>query len=608
VPFVWRTWQQELYAETEWFKKRKRPAKIRVPKARGTGASSWTLSLIGFCRPLRRPGYRTFAIAQDQDEAEEHLSRLTDFYEQVDWEALKQLGIEREKSNRSSIVIVFRDPKTKRFLGRSKVRVRTAKAKGLGRGGGYDAVLTTERPHWPENAQRGLHSFLTRLSSSPWSVHIDESSPLGLGTFYKDCLAAQKGRGGYHLFFIPCFRRPENYRRFENEQQIHDLKASIGSDDTFGGSVEMTHYQRCAEYWASEGLEPEAVEDKALRFLNWRREEIEGNCGGSVKNFFQEHSTTFEEGFQGSDRPVFKTHVSTTWARVAEERKWRRGNFVEKKSSVIFEPHPRGLWLLSDEPQPEDIHCWGLDIASGKERISGSGAEADFTDMTIDNAYSGRTVAEMHAHIWPHEVLPEILNAAWYFRRRGLDEPAKGIIELNMDHGSLSSQVQRATPFWGDGEKCLLLVPRSVKTSAGVERSEEYGWWTGEATKPELLRAIHEAIDEYGRWQEGKTILPCPWTREQLEEISRYVYIQRAGRGGAYMGAESGHDDRVISKALALTARRLLMENGEIQTSSRLKPKVKTPQEELEAFWLGQAKQEREKRRNQKDAILGRAF
>lgn len=572
VRFLWRSWQEEMYREIQWFAKRKRPAKLRMPKARGTGASSFSIALFGFCRPLRRPGYRTLIVAQDQGEAEEHLSRLTDFYEQVDWAALKQLGIERERSNRSSIVLVFRDPKTKRFLGRSRVRVKTARAKGLGRGGGYDAIITTERPHWFEKCKRDLKGFLARLSRTPWSAHIDESSPAGLDSFYEDCLGAEKGKGGYHLFYIPAFRRPENYKRFDDEQEVHDIKTTMGEKDVYGGPLEVTHYERALAYWVSEGLEPTEAERKALSFLYWRREEIEGSCGGSVAHFCQEHSTTFEEGFQGSDRPVFKTHIAKTWMLPAQSREWTRGNLIEKKNDVIFEPHPGGLWLLDGTPAEGDIHCFGLDLASGKDKVSGTNEEADFTDLTMDEVYSGRTVAELHAHIWPHEVAAEVLKAAWYFRQRGPDQVARGIIELNMDHGACANQISNAETFWGTGLECLILIERKTRTSIGMEAFKEYGWWTTEDSKHDLLRAMHEFIDEMGKYDPAKCVLRCPWTREQIEEISRYVYIQRQGAGRVRLGAEAGHDDRVISKALALTARRILREYGEIPLSSKANP------------------------------------
>jgi len=605
VPFVWRSWQSEMYDQIQWFQKRKRPAKLRLPKARGTGASSFSIALFGFCRTLRRPGYRTLIIAQDQTESEEHLSRLTDFYEQVDWKALEALGITRERANRTSLIIVFRDPRTKRFIGRSRVRVRTAKAKGLGRGGGYDAVLTTERPHWPEKCKRDLKGFLARLSRTPWSAHIDESSPNGLDSFYKDCLGAEKGKGGYHLFFIPSFRRPENYKRFDDEQQRHDLVASLGAKDEYGASLEMEHYQRCLAYWANEGMETTEAETKALSFMHWRREEIEGNCGGSVAHWCQEHGTTMEESFQGSDRPVFKTHISNTWVQAAHGREWTRGNLIEKVNDVIFEPHPGGLWLVDEGAVlPENFHCFGMDLASGRAKLSGTNDDADFTDICVDDVYSGRTVAQMHAHIWTHEVPAEVLKAAWFFRRRGEDQVARGIIELNMDHGAVANQVERADTFWGTGSECLILLERKTKTSISLTVPKEYGFWTSGESKPELLRGIHEFIDEVGSWKPDMAIR-CPWTREQLEEISRYVYIQKTDSGRVQMGAESGHDDRVISKALALMARRTLIEWGEVPLSSRVPKKLKL--DPIDEFYLG-AHYSKAADAKRAPACLGRAF
>ena len=576
VYFTLRSWQAAEYQKIQWFQERKRPAKLRLPKARGTGASSFNIALFGFCRPMRRPGYRTLIIAQDQEESEEHLSRLNDFYEQVDWAALKALGIERETSSKRAIVISFKDPETGRFLGKSRVRVKTARAKGLGRGGGYDAIITTERPHWFEKCKRDLRGFLARLSRTPWSAHIDESSPNGFDSFYQDCLSAEQHKGGYELFFIPSYCRPENYKRFDDDAQRAALKAAMGTSPDHGGPLETEHYERCMGYWKQEGLDLAAAEEKALQFTHWRREEIEGTCGGSVENFCCEHGTTMSEAFQGHDRPVFKTHIVKTWAEAANAVRWTRGDLVQQGTEIAFNENNRGLWIISRMPKDGNVHCFGADLASGRERQAGAGKETDFTDVMVDDVYTGATVAELHAHLWPHDVGAEILKAAWFFRRRGIDLPMRGLIELNMDHGALAQELKRTEAFWGMGEDCLLVIEKKTETTTGYQIAKELGFWTSNKSKPRLLAEMHKLIEEVGKFSPAKEIA-CPWTWATIQEILRYVYLPRREGGQPELGAESGHDDRVIAKSLALMARDVILRAGDLPLSTmRAMQKIQT--------------------------------
>lgn len=605
VDFVFRAWQEKLYERLFHIRTQlRRHAKIRMPKARGTGASSFSIALYGFCRILRRPGFRCLVIAQDQDESEEHLSRLTDFYEQAFDErgtaALAALGITLEKSNRRSITIKFVDPKTKRFLGRSRVRVKTARAKGLGRGGGYDAIITTERPHWPDKCKRDLKGFLARMTRSRWSAHIDESSPNGIDDFFKDCQDAEKGRGGYEVFFIPAYARPENYIAFRSPEERATLESSLGKTQEHGGDDELESYHRCVGYWQQEGLELTDAEAKALEWAKFRREAIEGECRGSVENFHQEHGTTISESFQGSGRPALELSVVRSWVEqaYAERATWTRYSLEQREGgTVIAVPNRNGLWSIREMPRADGYYCHGEDCAGGEETDS-EGKETDFSYASIGDVYTGDTIAELEAHIEPHLYADEIAKASQFWRCP--DSVARGLVEANNDMGGATINTLMLTEFdWGDGVECLLETTRQVKTDTGFEKRTQLGFKTGPKSKETLISALRRFLTEVGPRRKDET-RRCPWSFRVVQQMTRYVYK------GKKMQAESGHDDGVISEALKQLARRMLLDGGEVPIAAKV---TRAPiMDPIDEFWRGVAESRKKKLREGSVPCLGSAY
>lgn len=610
VPFMFRAWQTAMYESLVATREKRRPAKKRMPKARGTGASSFSLALLGFCRPLRRCGYRFLAIAQDQTESEEHLGRLDDFYQQAfdgggNEAALRALGITLEVSSRRSKVIKFVDPATGQFLGRSHVRVKTARSKGLGRGGGYDAILTTERPHWPEKCKNDLTGYLSRLTKSRWSAHIDESSPNGLDDFYEDCMSAQKGRGGYELFFIPAYARPENYIRVRSPEEAAEIFESLGKADDLGGVDEVESFHRCVTYW--KGLDPyiqvpladrlddAAAHAKALEWTKFRREAIEGECRGSVENFHREHGCTLAEAFQGSGRPVLNVTKLRSWMERAlgERESWKQYRLEQRSGGEIEAVEDRfGLWSIRDMPKADGVVAYGADCAGGEEMNADGKKESDFSYCVVGEIYSGEAVAELCEHIEPHLYAEEIAKAAQFWRlkkpvdtereerrrRLGLKvkklrsdgDVAMGLIEANNDMGGATINTLMMTEFpWGNGLTCVLETSAKVKTDMGVEVRKQYGFRTGPKSKEVLVTDLRRYIDEVGRFEPHKgDARRCPWSYRTLHQMTKYVYK------GRKMEAESGHDDGVVAEALMQMSRRMLMEDGRVPLKSKLEKKV----------------------------------
>lgn len=564
VPFRWREVQIAEYELFEENMKRQRPTRLRIPKSRGHGVSSWNLALLGFCRTLRIPGYETKVVAQDQDESEEHLARLNDFYEQVDWAALRELGIRKVKSTRKSIVIQFGNMK------KSKVRVMTARKQGLGRGGASDAIITTERPHWPAKAKKDLTGLLSRLSRSKWSAHIDESTANGFEDFYTACMKAQDKVGSYRLLFLPAFKRPNNYLkpdRFNREELLSDL----GKNEHYGGIEEIEKRDQCAAYWKEQHLlDDEAAAERALQFIAWRRLTIDDECDGSLAFFWREHPTTLEEAFQGSGRPVFNLPFLRTWADDARRRQEFSILFglEARDKGLRAQPRQGGLWRVLEAPKEDVSYCFGCDVSKGYEVHADGVREADFSVVNVKDVFTGRTVAKLRAHLFPHELAWEIVKAAQWFNG------AKGLVEVNNDGGTVVSFIANMETDWGPALECLLQTKRKVHTETGPEERKQLGWYTSGGpggSKPYMVGVMHRFIEETGRARndKGEARGPCPWDFDTLTEMLLFVHGDRGK-----MQAERGHDDCVVAEGLALVSRQMQLEDGDVKIQSPAAPAI----------------------------------
>lgn len=547
VQFMLRPVQLELLARTERAWRRGKAARFRIPKSRGQGVSSFWMAFLGFERILRVPGYEFTAVAQGQDEVEEHLDRLTEFYGQIPKKVLRALGIVRLRGTRKQFI--FRHGGYRK----SRVTVKSARKQGLGRGGQNNAILTTERPHWPSKSKRDLSGLTGRCQNIPGNVIADESTALGLDEFHDDCIAARDGKGGgFELFFIASYEKwPQNYAPLEVDEKT--FEESIGKEQRHGGGEEHTVLQRVAKWWRKVmDRSADYARTRALEFLNWRRGKIEADFK-HVNVFHREEPTYLEEAFQGYGRLVFPADLMELNLDAARIRRGNamRGSLIVVAGERRFDLSSDGPLVIFERPVMGELYAFGADVASGALVHASSGDEADFSALEMLHARSGRTVAVFKQHIYPHPFATFILRlAAWY-------NGALGLVESNNDGGTVISHLLDDEVEIGGltGGDIMLTTERMVKIDTGAENVRQYGWKTTTRTKPFLASAVTAYLMEWG--DPSSRAGESPLNLETLHEMLRFVYNARGG-----MEAETGHDDLVIAHALALSARKMVLEDA----------------------------------------------
>lgn len=536
-----------------------RSYRVRIPKARRRGVSAFWRAFLGFERILRVPGYEHTITAQSKNDAEEHLQYLREFYEQVPEYVLNGLGIKRVRSNASTFAFKHGGFRI------SRVRVKTASARGLGRGGQNNSIHSTERPHYPPRAKRDMNtSLLPNCADVAGNAIVDESTAMGYDEFWDDCKAARDKVSEYELFFLPAMGRDLNYRALRNDEERASLAASCGTLPKFGGEGEEQARQRTLRFWLSEkGASQEEAEEKSWEYIKWRRWNIIEECK-SVSAHKREHPQFLEEAFQGTGRMVFPEEVVTSWLDVTSNA-WegaQPGSLRIKDKDVIFDPRWDGLLTMIEPPEPDGHYVIGSDVASGHRRIAAGSKEeeADYSTAVVLETYSGREIAYVRGHIYPRPFADVLVLLSVFYGG------APMFIEVNIDTVVGHILEMDYTLSGHDPAELLLTSERKVRTETGMTTQTRFGWYTSANTKKWLISTGEQFMREWG----SKAPPVDPVT---AEELMRFVYDDR----GRSASAESGHDDMVMAWLIAQQARLEVMGSGGVPLMSKVKPPPMDP-------------------------------
>ena len=552
VRFVLHDWQQELLRRCLAAWKEGRAYKVRIPKSRRLGVSAFWRAFLGFERVLRIPGFEHTITAQSTDDAGEHLQYLREFYLQVPTPVLKALGVKRLRSNASEFAFLHGKFEI------SRVRVKTSRANGLGRGGQNNGIHMTERPHYTPKAKKDLNtSLLPNCANVAGNVIPDESTAMGFDEFYDDCIAARDGVGDYDLFFLPAMARPLNYRKFKSNRELEKLKALCGTERRYGGVGEEERARVLTEqFWLSErGATPVVAELRSWEFVHWRRYTINDETK-HITAHRREHPQTLEEAFSGSGRLVYPPEIIEPWLEAAR-RNWRDaepGTVAIHDGRPSFGVREDGMMLVRERPVPDGNYVMGVDVASGHRVIAGSREEADFSTAVVLDAYSGRTVATFRGHVFPRAFADVVVLMSGYYNW------AKTFVEVNIDTVvghilEMDYEIAGVNPA-----DMLLTSERKIRTETGWSKQTRFGWYTSAQTKRWMISVTEQYMRE---WAEGSV---PPVDAVTSAELLRYVYDDRGSAN-----AEAGHDDMVIAWGLALVARQNVLGFGEVPLMSKRK-------------------------------------
>jgi hypothetical protein len=494
VPFELNYMQQRINAEIERQRALNKPVRIIVLKARQMGCSTLTEGRLFHQTTMHK--LTTSMIVAHKDDASTNLFNMSKLFYECMPEELRPM---RKASNAKELV--FENPTTNAKEKaanpglRSKIKIETAGAEGVGRSDTLHNVHISELAHWKpkEKVKEIMAGLLQAVPNTPNSMIIVESTANGVGGYFYDMWQLSKeGKNDFVPLFFAWFEHPE-YRM-----------------PVLDGFM----------------LDPEERELRDLYHLDdeqlvWRRWCIANDCNGDKEIFKQEYPSNDIEAFLSSGRPVFNTAILNAMLQEtkATPPNWV-GNMTEENGRVKFAPQQKGFLSIWKKPKEGHEYVISADVAEGL-------AHGDYSSADVIDRKTLEQVAQWHGHIDP-----DMFGEFELYRLAKFYNLAFIVPEVN-NHG--------LTTVTSLKKKYRRIYRRRTVDKISNKARQEYGFQTTTKTKPLAIDKAAECI------RERYVKINC---KETVEECLTYVRDDR----GATNAQQGRYDDRVMSLAIGLYA------------------------------------------------------
>jgi len=522
VPFVLNKAQMRVDAIIEERRAAGKPVRIIILKARQMGFSTYSLGRMYHYSTTQR-GVTTFLAAHDEDSTRDLFERVRLMYEMAPARPMSR------KNNRMELDFANPDPKTAKGNPglQSKIRIGTAGKSKLGRSKTLRYLHLSEVAFW-DNAKRVLLGLEQALPDDPATVQIIESTANGVGgEFYDRWQRSQNPEeaGDWIGVFFPWWEFDE-YRRPIEAGAMVPVPSSVVDRE---------------EFRVAEGL-MKAQFDLDDDQLNWRRWAIVNKCGNDLDLFHQEYPTTPQEAFLTSGRPIFNARklvyrhneLTALDLRISASDGTRRprgleGDIRRKGAQVRFVPKPDGPLMIYRMPERGREYWIGADACRGI--VSPKNPDPDFAEAHVYDSKSWEQVAVYRDRIEASKFAKVVTALGWYFGGALL------IPESN-DHGNTV-----IVSIQNEGYPNLYV--RHDTDKMGMEPIKRFGWENNRKTRPQVVDAVDDAINE-----DLATFNDIP----TIEQMMTFVRNPSTGKPEADIGC---HDDGVIASGLVFVVAEL---------------------------------------------------
>lgn len=500
VPLRLNKPQKKLMREVEERRRRKKPVRIIILKARQMGFSTIVGGLI-FAETATRFNTDSLIIAH-KEEATANLYRMHKTF-------LQHLPPQIAPMVRSSNAqeIVFDAPARmaemgKRGLG-SRIRCATAGGSGQGRSYTLKNVHMSEYAFWPGAKNETFAGIMAAVPDSWDTAVFIESTANGYDDFKEKWdRAVEAQRNGDEEGWVPIFfpwYEMEEYRR----------RPPRG----FALTEEETEIQKTFRL--------------DTRQMAWRRWAIENLCGGDADLFRQEYPATPEEAFIATGVCAFDKEKLQLRMEQVRRDEWERGRFLceladgeegedafRRIRSFRWAAEKNGPVRIRRRPEEGHPYVIGGDTA-------GTGSDR-FTAQVLDNV-TGEQVA-----VLCHRTDETFYARQLYCLGRYYDDALVGV-EIN--YSTYPEKLLEALGYPN------LYVRERIDTYTG-RRMEAFGWETTSQTRPLIVDGLKNVVRDSAE---------CLTDAETIGEMLTFVYDEKWKPQ-----AEAGkHDDLVLALAIA---------------------------------------------------------
>lgn len=496
IPLIPNAVQNELI-DLVWDKwVRNEPIRIIIPKPRRDGISTICEAII-YCITAFCNSYSSYILGYDDDNAK----TIFEMTKRIHYNMELFVRTQTKASNAKEIVFSETD---------SKVQIGSAQKSDI-RGKGIHAFHGSEVAYYP-NAKKILGSLLPSIPYKPRTIILMESTGNGVNNWFeRTCRLAQKGKNEYTLFFIPWWKSAKNSLHLpDGYELIAEENGRYGNEVAEQAQYKLTDEQ-----------------------LYWRRYTIDNICDSDLVFFRQEYPANLDECFMGSGTPVFDHDKLNNMQKYAELPKWYgviHGNKIE-----ISTKRHGWLWVW-DKPVSGYLNRYVCSVDTG-----GVYEGADFSVAYMRDRLTTRTVARICGHFEPYEYAGFLVALCKWFNNAMLAiETNKWESEADDNGLAVIDRVQNE-------HKYNNFYTREVKEELTDQTTTRIGWHTNKATKPIIVDALKEFVNEY----ESQKIQYNDY--ELLEEMKDYIIKTTKKTGKTAWGAAEGkHDDKVMSYGINL--------------------------------------------------------
>ena len=477
-----------------------------ILKSRKQGFSTLILALF-FLDTINNANTYTVVIAHDTESTQNLFEIVKTFYDNLPESTRPQTRYENRRE--------YSWPSLN-----SRFFVGTAGSDDFGRGSTINNIHASEVASWRDGDK--IAAGLFQAVPKGGNLFL-ESTAQGIGNFFhEEFEKAQRGESSYRAHFVPWFHSEKYATPAPANFQIERGQWETPKD---GGELE---YKESDE----EKLRAAGVNDDQLQ---WRREKMREP--GMRKKFKQEYPATAREAFISSGNPYFDLEKLDD---LAEQLKGFEPIVVAVPAQYVNlarAPLVAGSYTAEDArqslmvweaPIAGEIYVIGADTAEG---IDNRG-DHDYNSGSVWRVSNSTEVARLHGRFDKHLFGLMLAELGFWYNTALLG------IERNNTGGAVINAALYAAHYpEGASDNSRGLYMHQEYDEKRAPRERRAGYPTTRQSKFLILDELESAI------QEGEF---HPRSRELVADMQRFVKMKNGK-----VGAENGHDDRVIDAAIA---------------------------------------------------------
>jgi len=440
VPLLYNKGQRKLRDAVDRQIRAGKPVRIKLPKARQFGGSTWTQGEY-FGDSFFGRHLQFMTVCHDLDSARNMRAMNDRFYMNLPHPP-KSRPTQKKNSD-----------KWWRFPAKDiDYLIDTADEVDTGRS------FTIHRLHASEVAfYRDPGTLMTALlqavPDTPNTMIIAESTANGMGGWWYDFI---NNKNDFEQVFVAWFEIESYLRAFESDIKKAEFERLLTAEDknlidAFGVSLEQ---------------------------LNWKKHTVENQLNGDEDKFRQEYPATVEESFLTSGRPYFKVEIVRANLRTSEKALFKTGSFEDGE----FIEDRTGLWKMFHEPARgwEFRYVTGTDTSEGKT-VDDSNKDPDFTSITVLDRHKNEEVARFYGRVDEDVIADEIRKVTKYYGGSTCD-----CIERSSSGIAVLSILKH--------DPDITLYQRELVAKTEDKETVEYGFRTGTDTRELLLSELRTRI------------------------------------------------------------------------------------------------------------------